>query len=122
VPITTQFSKQFYDRLGHDIADELVAWFNQVDTSYRSEFRELFDLNFGRFNDRLEREIGGLRSELRAEFRAEVAGLRSEMEGRFVALKAELEQRIAGAEVRLIGWMFLFWVGSVGTMIALNKL
>ena len=107
MPITTQFSKQFYDRLGHEIADELVAWFNQVDTSYRSEFRELFDLNFGRFNDRLEREIGGLRSE---------------MEGRFVALKAELEQRIAGAEVRLIRWMFLFWVGSVGTMIALNKL
>ena len=107
MPITTQFSKQFYDRLGHEIADELVAWFNQVDTSYRSEFRELFDLNFGRFNDRLEREIGGLRSD---------------MEGRFVALKAELEQRIAGAEVRLIRWMFLFWVGSVGTMIALNKL
>lgn len=107
MPITTQFSKQFYDRLGHEIADELVAWFNQVDASYRSEFRELFELQFGRFNDRLEREV---------------RGLRSEMEGRFVALEAKVEQRIAAAEVRLIRWMFVFWVGSIGTMIALNRL
>lgn len=102
MPITTQFSKHFYDTLSHEVADELVAWFNQVDASYRSEFRELFELNFGRFNDRL-------------------GALRSEMEGRFVALEAKLEQRIAGAEVRLIRWMFVFWVGSIGTMIALSK-
>ena len=135
MPITTQFSKQFYDTLSHEVADELVAWFNQVDASYRSEFRELFELNFGRFNDRLERELGGLRSEieqklggLRSEFdqkfgglRSEFGGLRSEMEARFVASEAKVEQRIAAAEVRLIRWMFVFWVGSIGTMIALSK-
>jgi hypothetical protein len=91
VPITTQFSKQFYDTLGHEIADELVAWFNTVDTTYRSEFRELFELNFSRFNDRLE------------------------------ALRSELEAKLAAAEVRLIRWMFVFWIGSIGTMIALSK-
>ena len=92
MPITTQFSKQFYDTLGHEIADELVAWFNTVDTTYRSEFRELFELNFSRFNDRLE------------------------------ALRSELEAKLAAAEVRLIRWMFVFWIGSIGTMIALSKL
>ena len=117
MPITTQFSKRFYDTLSHEVADELVAWFNQVDVSYRTEFSELFKLHFDRFNDRLEREIGGLRSEIYRE----VGGLRSEMEGRFVAFKAEFEQRIAAAEVRLIRWMFVFWVGSIGTMIALSK-
>lgn len=91
MPITTQFSKQFYDTLGHEIADELVAWFNTVDTTYRSEFRELFELNFSRFNDRLE------------------------------ALRSELEAKLAAAEVRLIRWMFVFWIGSIGTMIALSK-
>lgn len=95
MPITTQFSKHFYDTLGHEVADELVAWFNLVDASYRTEFSELFKLHFDRFNDRLEREIGGLRS--------------------------ELDRKVGAAEVRLIRWMFVFWVGSIGTMIALNK-
>jgi len=121
MPITTQFSKHFYDTLGHEVADELVAWFNSVDASYRTELSELFRLYFDRFNDRLEREIGGVRSELRSELHAEVGGLRSEMESRLTALKAELEQRIAAAEVRLIRWMFVFWMGSIGTMIALNR-
>ncbi|MBI4343028.1 MAG: hypothetical protein HY599_06645 [Candidatus Omnitrophica bacterium] len=124
MPITTQFSKRFYETLSHEVADELVAWFNQVDASYRTEFSELFKLHFDRFNDRLEREIGGLRSELQRE----VGGLRSEMqgrfeamEGRFEAFQAKVEQRIAAAEVRLIRWMFVFWIGSIGTMIALNQ-
>ena len=96
MPITTQFSKRFYDTLGHEVADELVAWFNTVDTTYRSEFRELFELNFSRFNDRLEAQIA--------------------------ALEARVDRRISALEVRLIRWMFVFWIGSIGTMIALSKL
>ncbi len=36
MPITAKFSQEFYDRLGHKVADELVDWFNKVDTTYRS--------------------------------------------------------------------------------------
>ena len=46
MPITAKFSENFYDRLGHDIADELVGWFNEVDSTYRTEFRDLFNTNF----------------------------------------------------------------------------
>ncbi len=92
MPITAKFSQEFYDRLGHKVADELVDWFNKVDTTYRSEFRELFELNFARFDAKLEQRI------------AEV--------------KAELHTSLAALESRLIRWMVGLWVGSTLTLIA----
>ena len=96
MPVTAKFSKEFYDKLGHRIADELVDWFNKVDAAYRSEFRELFELHFGRFDAKLEQRIAEVKGELRGDM-----------------------QRM---EVRLIRWMFLFWVGTIGTMAALLRM
>jgi hypothetical protein len=57
MPVTAKLSQAFYDRLGHDVADELVDWFNQVDTAYRSDLRELNELNFARFDARQEQRF-----------------------------------------------------------------
>ena len=35
MPVTARLSRAFYDRLGEDIAGELVAWFNDVDATSR---------------------------------------------------------------------------------------
>lgn len=111
----------FYAKFGHSVVDELVDWFNKVDLAYRSEFRELFEVNFARFDAKLEQRI----AELRAELHTEVAGLRAEFTTQIAEpraeFKAELSERIAGLETRLIRWMFLFWVGTIGTMIALLR-
>ena len=96
MPVTAKFSEKSYSRLGHDVADELVDWFNRVDETYRSEFRELFAAHFKAFDAKLEQRIAELRSELHRE--------------------------IALLETPLIRWMFLFWVGTVGTIIALTRL
>ncbi len=114
MPIAAKFSKEFYAKLGHGIADELVDWFNKVDTTYRSEFRELFEVNFARFDAKLEQRLAEIKSELRAEIAA--------LDQRFVEFKAELDSRLSGLEARLIKWMFLFWVGTLGTIVALIKL
>jgi hypothetical protein len=94
LPVTAKLSKRFYDVLGEDIANELVNWFNAVDLTYRTELRELNELNFARFDAKLEQRV--------AELRAELAGLRSD----------------------LLRWMFAFWVtnflGIAGLMIALR--
>jgi len=82
VPVTAKLSRQFYDKLGDEVANELVEWFNQVDAQYKSELKDLFEVYYGCF---------------RAELRSEMAALRAE----------------------LIKWMFIFWVGSVATMIGL---
>lgn len=107
MPVAAKFSKEFYERLGHSIADELVNWMNQVDLTYRSELRDLNELNFARFDAKLEQRI----AEVKAELRQEIAGVRAELHA---------------AEGRLVRWMFLFWVGTtltvLGTIIGLLKL
>ena len=103
MPIAAKFSKEFYAKLGHGIADELVDWFNKVDTTYRSEFRELFEVNFARFDAKLEQRL----AETKAELREEITALRADL---------------SGLEARLIKWMFVFWVGTLGTIVALIKL
>ncbi len=29
MPVTAKLSKEFYDKFGHAVVDELVTWFNQ---------------------------------------------------------------------------------------------
>ncbi|MFI5230188.1 MAG: hypothetical protein ACHQWU_14030, partial [Gemmatimonadales bacterium] len=59
--------------------------------------REMNELNFARFDAKLEQRV----AELRAELRTEIAALRAEMRTEMHALKADL-----------IKWMFLFFTGS----------
>ena len=114
MPVTARLSRKFYERLGEDIAQELVDWFNKVDLTYRSEFRELFEVHFARFDAKLEQRIAELRAEFRAALQTEVAGLRAEF-------KTELGSKLTALEIRLIRWMFLFWVGTIGTMIGMLR-
>jgi hypothetical protein len=102
-----------------------VHWFNQVDATYRSDLRELNELNFARFDAKLEQRVAQLDAkieqriaELRAELRAELATL----EGRLLARLGIVEGRFGTLEGRLIRWMFVFWAASVGTSIALIQL
>jgi hypothetical protein len=67
VPVTARLSKRFYDVLGEDIANELVDWFNAVDLTYRTDLRELNELNFARFDAKLEQRLAELRAELLTE-------------------------------------------------------
>jgi len=41
-----------------------VEWFNQVDFTYRTELRELNEVNFARFEAKLDAKLADLRSEL----------------------------------------------------------
>ena len=96
VPVTAKLSRRFYQRFGDELTNELVEWFNQVDATYRLELRELIDLNFARSDAKFEQRLGELRAEMRIGF--------------------------ASLEARLIKWMFIFWAGTLGTMVALIKL
>jgi hypothetical protein len=105
VPVTAKLSKRFYDALGEDVANELVDWFNAVDLTYKVDLRELNELNFARFDAKLEHRLAEMRGETRQEF----AALRVEM---------------SNLRVELIRWMFGFWVTTLlalgGTVVALR--
>src|SRR2546425_3655892 len=70
MPVTAKLSRKFYEKLGDEVANELVEWFNLVDATYRSDLRQLNELNFARFDAKLEQRIAELRAELQTEMRA----------------------------------------------------
>ncbi len=49
MPVTARLSRKFYETFGDDLANEIVEWFNQVDFTYRTELRELNEVNCGCF-------------------------------------------------------------------------
>ncbi len=118
MPVTAKLSRKFYERFGDDIANELVDWFNMVDATYRSELRELNELNYARFDAKLEQRI----AELRAEFNSRIAELRADMHAGFAKLDAKFENRFLGMdtklaqlETRLSKRMFGFWIAQAAT-------
>lgn len=91
MPVTARLSKRFYDVLGEDVANELVEWFNAVDLTYRTDLREINEVNFTRFDAKLEQRLAELKAELRLEFRSELHSVRLD----------------------LLRWMFGFWVTTL---------
>ena len=134
MPVTAKLSKRFYDVLGEDVANELVEWFNAVDLTYRSDLRELNELNFARFDAKLEQRLAELRAELRqalaelrAELRGEIGQSRMDTGTEFQKVRTEIQQvRLEVQQVRteLLRWMFGFWVTTLlaiaGTLVTLR--
>jgi hypothetical protein len=133
MPVTAKLSRKFYETFGDDVVNELVEWLNQVDATYRLELRELNELNFARFDAKLEQRIAELRADLRTEFERRFTALDAKLEQRTAELRAEFREgqatlegrllaRIGLSEARLVRWMFVFWAASVGSSIALIQL
>src|SRR5439155_21081283 len=92
-PVTAKLSRKFYETFGDEIANELVNWFNDVDATYRGDLRELNELNFARFDAKLEQRL----AELKAELRAEIQAVRAD----------------------LVKWMFVFWAPTALAVVGL---
>lgn len=93
-----KLSKRFYDKLGEDVANELVNWFNQVDATYRSDLKEINELNFARFDAKVEQRF--------AQFEVRLAQFEAKWEQR----SAELRSDLAKERVDQVRWMFAGWV------------
>src|SRR5712671_5765224 len=87
MPVTAKLSRKFYETFGEDVTNELVDWLNAVDATYRGDLRELNELNFARFDAKLEQRI----AEVKAELRQEIGGLRIEMKEGFARADAKIE-------------------------------
>ena len=107
MPVTAKLSRKFYDRFGDELANELVEWFNQVDTTHRMELRELMDLNLARFDAKLEQRL--------TAFEAKREGALARLEGGLLA-------RIGMAEGRLARLTLVFWAATLGALVAVLKL
>ena len=103
MPIAAKFSEAFYQKFGHQETGELVEYLNTIDTTYRAELERLNDLNWRRVESR-------------------IAQAEARLEQRYSQLEDRLERRLAELKAELLKWMFLFWVGTIGTVIALQSL
>jgi hypothetical protein len=111
MPVTARLSRNFYDRFGDDVANELVEWFNSVDATYRADLRGINELNFSRFDARM------------AERLAKVDARFDGLDKRFIALESrfddKIELRLAQFESRLSWRMFAFYSGQTLGLAAL---
>ena len=82
MPIAAKLSRKFYDQFAEDIANELVDLLNLIDTTYKSDLREINDINWRRIEARLDQ------------------------------LRAEIRGDLKDVQTRLITWMFVFVVGA----------
>ena len=114
MPVTARLSKRFYEALGEDVANEMVDWFNAVDTTYKADLRDLIEVQAQRFDARLEQRLAETRADLRTEMHAGFADLRTEIG----QVRAEMGVGFAQLRAELVKWMFLFWLGTVGVTLA----
>jgi len=89
-----------------------------VDATYRADLRELNELNFARFDARLEQRIAQLDAKLEQRF--------AESDAKWERRIAEIRVEIHTVRADLIKWMFTFWaptaLGVIGTGVAVVTL
>ena len=103
MPVTAKLSRNFYDRLGDDIANELVDWFNAVDDTYRTQLRELNELNWQRFQAAMDARFAAAELKMNQLFAAFEARFEAKMDERFGAVDGRfgsVEARFAAMDVR----------------------
>ena len=122
MPVTAKLSRKFYDKLGDDVANELVEWFNLVDATFRSDLRELNELNFARFDAKVEQRWAQLDAKLEQRV-AQVEQRLTQLEAKFEQRQAQVDTRftlgLAAMETRLTKRMFGFWIAQAATTAAL---
>ena len=64
MPITARLSREFYDRFGDKVVDELVGLLNDVDATFKAELRSPNDKNLALFDAKLEQRLAELKAEL----------------------------------------------------------
>lgn len=100
MPLAVKLSRQFYEKLGNEVANELIDLLNVADENSRSGLRELLDARFERLDARFER-IDARFERLEALFDARLEALQQSQ-------RAETKAAIAQSEKTIIRWMFGF--------------
>ena len=136
MPVTARLSRKFYETFGDDIANEFVDWFNQVDLTYRTDLERVNELNFARFDAKVEQRFAEsdaklerrlAESELRwekrfTEFETRVEGRLAEFGRELANLDARLDRRMSSLETRLIRWVVALWLATALGALSLLKL
>src|SRR6185437_5525232 len=118
MPVTARLSRTVYERLGDEVVNAIVDWFNQVDATYRADLHEMNDLNFARFDAKLGQRLAELEARIDARINAleaKFSALETGLDTRISGLELKFERRLAELEVRLTRRVFM---ASAATLLA----
>lgn|SRR5574341_248065 len=147
VPASARLLQKLREAWGEEVTQDLVTWVNEAQTVNRAELRELADLYFARFGDRLEARVALTDARFSAMLDERLAASQAKLEARMderiaaseVRFDAKLDARISEVRLEIAGlrgdvaaqmrdqmkWMFVFWMGTVvplaGLIVALGK-
>ena len=131
----TRLSQLFHERFGDEIADEVVNWFNEVETNSRSDLREINELNFARFDAKLEQRFA--EQDARIDRRFAEAEMRfdkrcSEIEVKFDKrcsdIEAKIDRRCSDMQTAMERsmkehgrWMIVAWMAFLIPLISVMR-
>jgi hypothetical protein len=124
MPMTARLLQRLSDTLGEDATNDLLGFIEGERTLNRTEFRQIAESYFDRFDALLRQEgarvdgaIHGLRKDL--------TRLEIQLGSALAEQRAEFKAGLADQRADLLKWMFLFWAGTVmplaGLMVALSR-
>jgi len=82
-----------------------------VDATYRGELRDLNELNYARFDAKLEQRV----AQLEAKLDQRVVQLEAKLDQRVAELRADLQIGLERLETRLTKRLFGFWIAQAAT-------
>ena len=86
-----------------------------MDATYRSDLREMNDLNFVKFDAKLEQRL----SEFRADVIGEMANMRADSRITISNLDVKLSAKIEASNRELMKFILATWVTQMATVIGL---
>ena len=133
MPITAKLSREFYERFGDKVVNEMVDLFNRIDEASRSDLRAFNEQNALRFEARLDQRYAELDAKIDtryAELDAKIDKRYAELDAKIDTRYAQLDAKIDGMEARLevkiekaqhaqTRWMIGLWVVVIGTVLPL---
>lgn len=115
MPVTARLSRRFYEQLGDEVPNEMVDWFNQVDATYRADLRELNELNFARFDAKMEQRFAESDARFETRWERRFVQLEARMDSEISALRELLERRL-GEQTRAY---YAAWAAQVVATVAI---
>lgn len=120
--ISAKLSQKLRESFGDEEADEMVDWMHRIDAE-RGHLRELNDAGLARFESVLDRRLAEVDRRF-GEMDLRFAELRAEMQAGFAMVHnemAQLESRFERRFNEMMRWSLLFWISSLGTVVALLR-
>lgn len=107
MPITAKLSREFYERFGDKVVNEMVDLFNRIDDAARADLRLLNEQNALRVEARIDQRA--------AEIRSETERLAARIDARLAEQRTTIERALHG-QTR---WMIGMWAAVMASQVGL---